>query len=739
MAILLAGCGKEETPSVWESENFLSIDADGETKSYIAEIWDTGITPERQPLSNSFVLTEDFLYYVDKTEGSPTEIGGVSLWEQSQPPKRIIQLKDGYIEAVTLAEETGGERFLLLAGMEETGVPFLAAYTREGSPLWKRPYEGESREQMVIDLAQGGDGGFFALCAEQLLIFDPEGVYQGAISCPGECYIDICAVPAGDVYVTYRDGQRAQPVLAAVGFRECRLEGELSIPGSGRLGPGSEGNLLFLDNGNLYSFSPQKQRGEKLTELARHDLTEEQIQAMAAASTGEVRLVSWEILSYDKPIQMARLKETTGERATEDGKQILTWLVAGIKPVDADQIVAAFNRQSRDYRVVIEQVSLAGLQYSSGATQFDIQEGIYMCLNTRLLAAESADLISFTACEDMERYLTRGYLEDLTPYIARSEQIKREDYLEQALECYASGDALYSITPVFYVETLMGRASDLGEQPGWTVEELLDWLEQHPDAVTKEGMTRENVLDFCLRGTLDAYLDRDAGTCDFEGEEFQKLMERIGGLTMDSAAHWEDWSKQLEEKKPVLEQNVIGGFSSCNAWENLYGEPLVYKGYPSLDGTPCYFLEGDGLGILSRSGCKEGAYAFWEYDLQSRSQGGDHYYTQKEAYADSLARAADEQYAYTKDGKMMYRKQSETQAENGEEEEELEWFSRMSDEQREKQLPLLEYARIDTLENQKIRNMIGEEASGYFAGAKDLTDTCRIIQSKVSLFLAENR
>lgn len=61
----------------------------------------------------------------------------------------------------------------------------------------------------------------------------------------------------------------------------------------------------------------------------------------------------------------------------------------------------------------------------------------------------------------------------------------------------------------------------------------------------------------------------------------------------------------------------------------------------------------------------------------------------------------------------------------------------MNEEQRDKQLAMLDHMQMDTLENQAIRNMIHEEASYYFAGVKNLEDTCRVIQSRVRLYLAE--
>ncbi len=731
--ILLTGCVRNPSPqnSHQADAGVLPGETGNEARTYMAETWDAGITPDYQPLSNSFVLTEDMLYYVDRSEG--WDICGVVLSGQARP-QRILRMEDGCIEAIAAVSGADGESILALAGKDGTGASSLAAYTLDGRRLWQQTYEAQG--QTAWRLVQDGSGHFYIMCDEQVFLFDKDGVLQGSISCPGEAYIDICAVSGGSVYVSYRDGQAERPMLARLQYQGCRLEGELRISGSGCLGAGREGSLLFQNGNEIYAYVPQKQEAGKLLDLAVYDLAGEQLRTMLTTSSGEIVLVSWELLQYGSPVWVTRLKEATEGQPAEDGRQIITWLIVGADVTDAEQTAVAFNRQNRDYRVVVEQVSLERMAHTDNTTQYDLYEDIYMCVNTRLLASESADLISFSTYQEMERYLEKGYLEDLTPYIARSERISREDYLEQVVEYNARGDALYCIPPDFCIGTLMGKESELGAEPGWTVEEFLDWLARHPDAVTQEGLTKEKVLDFCLMGTLDEYLSRESGRCNFEEEAFQELLRRIGGLTTDGAGHWDDWWEQLEEK-PAIEQGWVSAFPQCYSWESMYGEPLVYKGYPSKDGTPCHYYIGGGLAILSRSTCKEGAYAFWEYYLLEYSKDYPNYYTDKKAFADSMARTADEQWAYTDDGHRIERKLSEIPSAAAGEDEELEWISAMNEEQRDKQLAMLEHVQIDSLENQVIRNLICEEAAGYFAGVKNLEDTCRVIQSRVGVYLAE--
>ncbi|MDE6675201.1 MAG: extracellular solute-binding protein, partial [Acetatifactor sp.] len=430
--------------------------------------------------------------------------------------------------------------------------------------------------QIAFRLVQDDSGCFYAMHEDQVYLFDADGVCQGSVPCPGESYIDMCAVAGDSVYVSYRDGQVERPMLARLQYQGGRLEGELRISGNGYLGAGREGNLLFQSGNEVYVYAPQKQEAERLLDLTTYDLTGELLQAMRMTSSGEIVLVSWELFRYDSPVWVTRLREAVEGQLAEDGRQIITWLVFSFKE-DAEEIATVFNRQSKDYKVVVEEISSEVL--TDCTTQFDLQEDAYMRANTRLLGSKSADLISFSSYQDMERYLAKGYLEDLTPYIAQSEKISREDYFDEILECYSSGNALYSIPPTFGIDTLKGKESELGAEPGWTVDEFLDWLAEHPDTVTWEGLSRENVLNFCLKGTLDEYLNWESGQCNFEGEDFQELLRRIGGLTTDSAEHWDLWEQMKE--KPGIECGGLGtvaSFTDCRSWELMYGEPMVYKG-----------------------------------------------------------------------------------------------------------------------------------------------------------------
>ena len=48
-------------------------------------------------------------------------------------------------------------------------------------------------------------------------------------------------------------------------------------------------------------------------------------------------------------------------------------------------------------------------------------------------------------------------------------------------------------------------------------------------------------------------------------------------------------------------------------------------------------------------------------------------------------------------------------------------------------------AKVDTVQNQTIRDIVLEEAEPYFHDQKGLEETCKIIQNRVQLYLNEEK
>ena len=75
--------------------------------------------------------------------------------------------------------------------------------------------------------------------------------------------------------------------------------------------------------------------------------------------------------------------------------------------------------------------------------------------------------------------------------------VKRGDLFESVLNAYTIGGTLCTIPVSFQVSTLVGRVSELGEEPGWTMAEMMAYAEQYPEAEIFPYATKDRVLSDC--------------------------------------------------------------------------------------------------------------------------------------------------------------------------------------------------------------------------------------------------
>lgn len=250
----------------------------------------------------------------------------------------------------------------------------------------------------------------------------------------------------------------------------------------------------------------------------------------------------------------------------------------------------------------------------------------------------------------------------------------------------------------------------------------MDWLEQHPKTKSEGGLTKETILEYCLKGNLDAYVDWEQGETHFEGEDFKELLSTISGLVTDDNTYYDNWYQVSSQDGAILEWANVGYFYKNNVYAELqYGDEVVFAGYPSADGIPKHFLHMECLSILSRSNCKEGAYAFWEYFMTHKEYSNDSYYIKKEDYESAMKSALENEIV------IGYGTDTE------------EYVPALTEKQLDRQKEILEYAVSDNLSAQTVRGIVLEEAQAYFEGDKGLDETCKIIQSRIQLYMDENQ
>lgn len=111
----------------------------------------------------------------------------------------------------------------------------------------------------------------------------------------------------------------------------------------------------------------------------------------------------------------------------------------------------------------------------------DMQQKLAVMIN-------SGDAPDLTQTQDVTDLVLMNGLEDLTPYLERSEQFNRDSFLPGTLEYSIIDGKIYSIPTMGQVFTLMVNEQMLNEA-GMTIDELKTWedMERAAQLMTKEG------------------------------------------------------------------------------------------------------------------------------------------------------------------------------------------------------------------------------------------------------------
>ena len=521
--LVFTGCGEKEqhVAENISQEASLAVCTDSTDKPYIMDYKNAQITPDFKPLSTSFCVSGDKLYFVDNQGAGRQSICEVPLTGEDKPAKLPIDLSEASVDVLTVKADNSGVSTIYCMGRTLAENNFLAAYSHEGEQLFRKDFDENLskalRNNVAYKLALDGEGNIYALSSACLYLFDKTGEYQGEAECPGKGYCSVASC-GDEVYVTYQDIEGNKTEIAKVQFAYKNLTDAKELLGDGALWKGQGNTVLTCDGSALYSCDMVQEKVVKLLDFGSHDVIGSELQAAVQKESGEPVLVSWKLLNQNKPVELLSFREAKEGEEIGAGKQVITILCVYPFIEDSyEEAVVEFNKQSADYKVVFEIIPTNGISMND----------IYAAVNTRLMADESADLLFMLDYYEITRYQEKGLLEDLTPYIEKSEVVGEEDFLEDVIEGLKIDGRLYGMSKDFNVETLIGRVSEVGERAGWTVEEMLQWLKEHPGTKSYLGLTKEMILEYCLKGDLDTYVDWEQGKAAFDDQAFYQLLSAI--------------------------------------------------------------------------------------------------------------------------------------------------------------------------------------------------------------------
>lgn len=513
-----------------------------------------------------------------------------------------------------------------------------------------------------------------------------------------------------------------------------KLAGAVSNGGYYGLVSIDENTLYYSNDSGLYRYDIQKAESTQIMSYINSDLPTTSMDKFVVLSDTE-------IIGFYNDIQDGSNKGGLFTYVKpEDIKDKAVLVLAG-NYIDWNlrKRVVEYNKTSGDYRIVVK-------DYSSYNTSEDYELGTKQ-LNNDIISGNMPDILIVNYDMAMDSYIAKGLIANVDDLIAKDEELAQNEYLQNVWDAYRVDGKLYYVIPSFYVCTMIGKQSVFGDRASITMEELeaiQAGMSENP-SIFGDTVLQSDFMNLMMSFCGNDFVDVSTGKCNFDTDSFVAMLTYASGLPQEHPDdfwedYWNNYESQFRENRTLLDNVAISNISDLNREINgAIGENVSFVGFPTDGDNGSILRSGNVTYALSaKSKNLDGAWDFVRYyltkDYQDQVQVQEYNLpVMRSSFEDNVNKATEKPYYLDENGnKVEY---DETYYINGEEI----VLPQMTKEQADKIVSFIESIHRSGYYNEAINNIINEEAGAYFAGQKSAKDVAAVIQSRVQVYVNENR
>lgn len=584
------------------------------------------------------------------------------------------------------------------------------------------------------------DGNLIVIKDTDLLAIAPDGKIAWQIQ--NENYINsMVCLPDGRLAVTTFGDQG--PSLCIANTETKKFEEEYPLPnGAWNVFPGDAEYDCYYNSGlYLYGLKLGEEEPVRLLNWMNCDINADSIDAnsLNISPDGTIRGVFSE---YGEKIETQIFVLTKVPADTLPKKQILTIAQIEYNPdYQLSNRIARYNRSQ-------DAVHVEYKDYSEYNTEEDMSAGFTKFM-TEVMAGTLPDILP-TNRLPYRQLAAKGMLEDLYPYLEADTTLSREDLFPNVLQALEVNGKLYQIVPSFSVETLMGAASIVGDEPGWTYDEFYEALAKMPEDCSplEPYITRDMVLNALLSANIDRFVDWSTGTVNFESDEFKQLLTFTKPFPVEYNWDEHDSSEStqdlLRQGRQMLTRTYLYSVDSV-LWNDVnLGGKATCIGWPVSEGVGNIMQMDNGFAISKNCADKEAAWAFIRSMLTEDAQNSVYSIpVNRKVFQSKLDELMTPLYRKDSAGNVLLDEDGEKiqiprggyMDENGKEQ----FIYAMTQEQADSLITAIESCTRVANYDTSITSIVEELVQAYYADQKSLDDVCRLIQSKANLYVNEQR
>ena len=622
----------------------------------------------------------------------------------------LFRMNSDGTEAKLLAScEDGSERWYACCAMGgklyvmDTANNQLIEFDPDGTRLRCIALPAEVETMAIYNIAGGADT-IFALEEGKVSAFKlgEENKAELAYTIKAPTALSIAQNANGTVFVTWKNGETQ--AISTID-EENRTWGETRYLSSACsiIGVGTEWELYLRMGAAMYGYNFSTENIQKLLTFSDSGLGSNGV--VYEAGEGKLIYTGQNEVAPTPPLLLKPV-EITDENMRLTMATLVPLTFGGLK--DA---VLAWNQAHPECTIEVK-------DYSAYTTE-ENPNGAQQQLMLDIAAGNIPDLYNMT--DDFGEILNasllarRGLLEDLYPYIDNDPELSRDDFFSNALSALEINGGLYQMVPGLTLVTTMAAAQDVGAPENWTYEQLERIVAEsdYYQYLFNSNYSRDSWLELVAMSSGKKLVDWSAGQCSFDSAYFIHLLELAAAWPEKTDTGGGNTAKIVQNSHALLYIFSAMGMYSAASAPLAYGEDnFAFVGLPEIGGVLSPEMS---LGMSAQSSHKEQCWQFLrEFLLQD--------------------------CPYIFSGIPLRRDGARQQLLDEVERSKRDPIEHPGREQAMEDLIIvMENAGSLYQKDTQLWSIIQEEANKLYAGRTTAEETAKAIQSRASIYLAEQQ
>ncbi len=614
--------------------------------------------------------------------------------------------------------------FLLTNNLTYIDQQDIQKLDKDGNVLYsvELPENGEDYYTSCFGIAVDGDGNLYCGMNTWMYdgssdlyyidVYDSEGNKKGQIDCDGWTSSMLTLSDGRVGCISYTEETELIILLDA---------DSLSASESYQINAGSiqpyEGNVVLMnEGGTLYLYDLEDQSKETYLTWMDCNISSSSVNSYGMLSDGTLGVFTQTWTSTGSSSEIAILTEVDESEVvkTETINVACMWLDS-----DIEALAIEFNKKHEEYHISITEY------YDDTAEDWD---AMLASFTTAVANDPNIDIVIFNDYSQVTNFASKGLMTDLYEFIDNDQDLSREDFLPNILEACEFDGELLTLPKSFYLSTVVGKAEDVGTEPGWTIEDMKNLLASKPEGTQLfYGMTRSEALSACLSLGYRDFIDTVNATCSFDTQEFVDVLE-FANMFPEEFTYEDDVDETelLNSGQVLLSTYWLYDLDEIQLYTAVFGGDLTYIGYPTSEGNGALLSLTNLYGITSSCENKEAA---WEFVRQFYVPSGESWYSGFSTRTDEFEKACEQ---------MMDKDENDAYSYGwGNYEVEI----RPTTQEQVDELKDLVYntTAVSGAVSEDITNLILEEAAYYFSGEQTAEEVAAKIQSRMEIYLSETK